>query len=183
MKKVWLLMLFLLAAISLFGCTAEKERVFDYQDKLSRVTGTVTENGREYKVEMCFAKDGEGKIYCRRIEYLSPKELEGLIFTLEGENITAEADGVRIADSWFVPESVFRFQRLFSFSETDVFEIKTKNDKNTYVKGKNTQASFFVVTDREGMPKKITLEDASGSTELSVEKLILTPDEQPLHEK
>lgn len=170
MKRIVALFFSILTLVSLASCQKGDTRVFDYQDSLKSVSGIYSTNGREYEMTLYFNTSEDGKRYCRRVEYESPETVKGLSFTLEGANITAEIEGVRIADSYFEADKVFAAARLFSLSENDIYELKTKKG-NTHAKGKNEKELFEVITDREGRPVRIFFETEESSAEFKIEKI------------
>ncbi len=172
MKK--LIALFILAALLLCSCGAEdpqagKERFFDYQKGIRMAEGTFFEGAFEYGIRLYFKAGEEGA--CRRIEYTSPEAVEGLIFTLEGQLITAELLGVRINASAFQYDSVFRMKEMFSLSEEDILTIEAGEDGTTVATGETKDARWQVVTDKKGTPLEIALETAKGSYKMKIDKV------------
>ena len=163
--------LILFLALFLFSCEGESPRIFDYQDSLSQVTAEISENGERYEAVLYFQKDEEGKRGVRRIEYSYPESLSGLSFTLEGENITAEIGGVRIANSWFEKEKVFRYGALFSLSEEDIYEIGTDKKGRTTALGKDGDITFEITTKKDGAPEKIVYDTKNKSIELRIKEI------------
>ena len=173
MKKSIATVILLALCLLLFSCKAETERFFDYQDNVRSASGKYTADDREYEIEIYFAKDDKGGVYCRRIEYTAPESIKGLTFTLEGKNITASIEGVRIDNSYFEKDSVFRPARLFALSEEDICDIKTEKDGNNTVSGKNESASWQVQTDEKGTPKKITYESGGVKEIFAIEEICI----------
>ena len=170
MKKAAFLILVFVFAVSLFSCKKEEGRVFDYQDDLRSVRGTFSAGDEKSEMALYFEKTEEGR-RCRRIEYLSPDSLSGISYTLEGDKITAELDGIRIAFSYFSAEKVFALSRLFLLCEEDIYEIKSSENKTTTVYGKNGASAWEVVTSKEGIPVRITYEDGELSGIFTVSKI------------
>ncbi|MBR6676938.1 MAG: hypothetical protein IKL24_06365 [Clostridia bacterium] len=174
MKK--LLALLVLAAFLLCSCRAENadtggERFFDYQKGLRMVEGTFFEGAQEYGIKLYFkTKEGEAGV-CRRVEYTSPETVKGLIFTLEGQKITAELAGVRINGSYFMYDSVFRMKEMFSLSEADILSIEKGENETTVATGKAGDDSWQVTTGRNGIPKMIVYESAEGSYKIKIDKV------------
>ena len=173
MKKTAIVMLILSVLLLFSSCKGEPQRFFDYQDSLKYVCGKYSENDREYSLEMYFTENEKGDVYCRRVEYTAPDSIKGLTFTLEGKNITAELCGVRIADSYFEKEEVFRMSALFALSEEDIYDIKAGKDGICQVFGKNGDAVWQVTTDKKGLPVEIAYENGEGKYSFSVEKIKL----------
>lgn len=171
MKRVVALFMAIFVLVSFFSCQKGETRVFDYQDSLNSVSGIYSANGKEYEMTMYFNTAENGDRYCRRVEYEGPETVKGLSFTLEGENITAELGGVRIADSYFEADKVFAASCLFSLSEEDIYELKTKKG-NIHAKGKNEKELWEVITDREGVPVRIFFETEDTDAEFKIEKII-----------
>ena len=169
MKKAALLIFAFVFALILSSCGGERERFFDYQENIRSVSGKYSSDGTDYEVALYFEKTDSGK-RCRRIEYSSPESLSGISYTLEGESITAELDGIRIAYSYYKAEDVFALSCLFSLCEADIYEISGSKDK-TVAKGKREGVLWQVVTDGEGIPKEITYEDKDTAVVFKVSKI------------
>lgn len=170
MKKTILLFLVCLICLSFFSCKQDKERIFDYQKDIRSVSLAYTVEDEAYEATLYFEK-AEGAVRCRRIEYSAPESLSGVSYTLEGDKITAELSGIRIAYSYFEPEKVFALSRLFCLSEEDICDIKSGNDKTTAAFGKNGNAEWEVVTSTEGIPVRIYYGDKDISGAFDVKKL------------
>ncbi len=171
MKIKTLIVLIILCACAFCSCAEENRRIFDYQDGIKEVRASISENEEEYKAVLYFETDEKGKSSVRRIEYSYPENISGLSFTLEGENITAEINKVRIADSWFEKEKVFRFGELFSLAEEDIYEIKTDKKGKTVAKGRNDDISFEITTKNDGTPEKIIYNTKEKCIELTIEEI------------
>lgn len=171
MKK--LIAVFLLLAFILCSCEGtavqKNERIFDYQDDLKSVEGVISEGAETYGIKLYFSPEGEGN-RSRRIEYTSPESVKGLVFTVEGGKITAELSGIRIANSFFAAEDVFRFGELFCLSEEDIYSIEKGEDDTTVAMGKGKDIAWQVTTDDDGIPKEITYESKEGSYRLKIRK-------------
>ncbi|MBE6588324.1 MAG: hypothetical protein E7647_07930 [Ruminococcaceae bacterium] len=171
MKKYVVLLALLAVLGMLFSCGhREEKRFFDYQDELKSAEGVLTFGETEYGVALYFEKQ-EGEGICRRIEYSAPESLSGLSFTLEGDKITAELSGIRIAYSYFESEEVFRLSRLFCLCEEDIYRIDGEKDGSVRAYGKNESVLWQVVTDKEGMPSEIVYEDGNGVCSFKVGEL------------
>lgn len=173
MKKYSLAFLVLLLTALLCACKAEDSGgFFDYQDRIKSVKGVLLQDGSSYGICAYFEKNENGERRMRRIEYSSPESISGLSFTLEGENITAELCGVRISDSWFERDDVFRIVSLFSLREEDIYSIKTGKGDSTAASGKNEREVWHVTTDSDGVPLEIVYESTEGDCTFKVEEMI-----------
>lgn len=163
MKKTGFFAL-LVSFLCLFSaCAPSEEGFFDYQKELSRVEGVaVCGDEAERGVVLYFDRDGEGIAFCRRIEYTSPDSLEGLSFTLEGGEVTASLEGVRIESSYFSAEDVFALGELFSLCEEDIYEIKSIGEERTRACGESDVGEWQVITDKEGKPLEIKAKGENG---------------------
>ena len=171
MKKSAFVIIILILCLSLFSCGADKERFFDYQNGIRTVSGTYSADGTERGLTLYF-DERDGKRFCRRVEYFSPESLAGISFTLEGDAVTAELDGIRIAYSCYKAQDVFYPARLFSLSEADIYEI-SGSGKRTVAKGKSEKSLWQVATNEEGVPTEIVFEDKDGAGAFKVEKIVL----------
>lgn len=158
MKKSVFLLFILAFCATLFSCGQTERRIFDYQENIRAVSGTYTSGDEELGVTLYFEKAQEGS-RCRRIEYSSPESLAGISYTVEGDKITAELSGIRIAYSYFEKEKVLALSRLFCLSEEDIYDIKSTGDKTTTAFGKGDDTAWEVVTSKDGIPVRITYED------------------------
>lgn len=167
MKKSIALFLVCFICFSLFSCGQEKGRIFDYQENIRAVSLAYTQGEEEYEATLYFEKSEKGS-RCRRIEYTAPESLAGISYTLEGDKITAELSGIRIAYSYFESERVFALSRLFCLSEEDIYDIKSGGDKTTTAFGKAEDAAWEAVTSKDGTPVRITYgdKDLAGSFEI-----------------
>ena len=171
MKKVTAAVLIFAIMFLFCSCNEQPEKVFDYQKELSSIEGTFKEGDRSYGIRLWFTENESGEKYCRRVEFSSPPAIAGMSFTLEGESITAELDGVRIADTLFDREAVFRAEKLFSLCEEDISSIRVKKNGAVEIEGENESAVFTVITDKSGAPRRITYECADGRMEFVVDKM------------
>ncbi len=170
MKRIIGAFLAFLILLTLTSCRKKDERFFDYQDEIRAVSGAYTEDGEEYELTLYFER-AEGKRRCRRIEYSAPESLAGASFTLEGDKITAELDGIRIAYSFFEKDSVFRVSRLFDLSEEDIYDIKSEKNRWTSAMGKGKDCVWQAVTDGEGIPVEIIYEDSEITGVFKIENI------------
>ena len=172
MKKMIIVLVVALLACLFSSCREERTAVIDYQDKVSRVEGSYTENGEVRELVLYFKSTEEGNS-CRRVDYSAPSSLAGMSFTLEGDRITAQYGDMRIDGTCFDGEDVFSASRLFTLREEDILEIRGGEGDTTVVTGESGEGTWEAVTDKDGLPMQLTLRDSRGVCSLEVKEIVL----------
>jgi len=144
----------LFALTMLCSCReASRSGFFSYQDTLSETVIFVESDKGEYRIRLTF-EDGDDGRECKKAEYLSPKEISGLVFRKKGDEITAEYNGLNVTAAHFDKEEIFAVSELFFLESADITHIRSRNG-NSIADGNSGELLWTVITDKNGTPLEI----------------------------
>ena len=156
MRKIALLLV--LAMLPLFSaCTDETGKdLLWYQSAAAEVTGTYESTAGTWKLTLSLAAMRPDGTRDLTVRYTAPAELAGMVFRLRDGEISAVYDTLEIPISEEAGKGFFAPAELFALDGAKVQSIDRGAGEETHIRIVDGDAAWEVITDAEGIPKRIT---------------------------
>lgn len=151
---------FILLLVVLFLCackgTGKNDAVLWYQEGPAEISGEVQIEGYFYTVTLSLGRTNDAGVRDVTLSFISPEEMEGMMFRLRGEDIFAVYDTVEIPLTKEAAGNIFVPATLFALDEKNITEIQKGEDGKTVIKLSDGENAWDITTDAEGIPTNIS---------------------------
>lgn len=158
MKKWNVCFILLLTVLLLCACNKAEtnDEVLWYQEGPAEIRGEVQIEGYFYTITLSLGRTDDAGVRDVTLSFISPEEMEGMIFRLRGEDIFAVYDTVEIPLTKEGAGALFAPAALFELDEKNITEIQKGEDGKTVIKLSDGQNAWDITTDAEGIPTNIS---------------------------
>lgn len=104
---------------------------------------------------------------------LHPSELEGLVFTVQNGQTTAEFDGIKITTDSYKTAAISFLYSAFKTEKTKVY----KNENRFFIKGDCEGGEYTMYISEGGLPLKIC--DSADRFEIIIKNLKINKEKEP----